>query len=527
MYVSAIGKRIARSLRVVALLTPIFAAVSVACAQGVSQPSPSGISVEASEQVFATLCALDAAGFEADTTALAQMPGRLALRDQLVKMQGPTAEALRAFYRDHALASSGETLSRYITLALVVGPPPQFRFQVDKELLPPDVLAVEGFQELLVSFYREANLGAEWRRIEPEYNRAIARDQATLRRVVTVTNAYLRELLKPSPRTFTVYVEPLVGNRINFRNTGDHYAIVIGTGPQIPVGDIQHAYLHFMLDRLPLQYRQEVERKKELLQAAARAPQLPVPYRDDFLGFADECLIKAVELRLRRLSSQQLDGALAADDAAGFILVRPLVAQLGKFEKAEPAMSYYFPDLIAGVDVEAEQERLKRVTFAALETPPAAEQTDAQPAAEPATELDRLLAIGDQQIAARDAAGAAATFQQILLQYPNEPRARYGLAVASVLGRNIDRATDLFESLVARPANSQDSPVDSTILAWSHVYLGRIHDLESDRDEAVAEYRAALAVEGAPEAARAAAQQGAETAYKPPSRDSGGAPQKP
>ncbi len=126
---------------------------------------------------------------------------------------------------------------------------------------------------------------------------------------MTLTNAYLRELFKPTARTFTMYVEPLVGNRINFRNNGNQYAIVIGTGPQIPVADIQHAYLHFMLDTLPLRYRKETERKSALLAIAARAPQLPVQYRQDFLGFADECLIKAVELRLRKPAAAQRSGA--------------------------------------------------------------------------------------------------------------------------------------------------------------------------------------------------------------------------
>ena len=528
----AIFKKRALFARLAALVALSAAVVLPARAQQASpsaQSSPSGISVDASQQIFATLCALDAAGFDADTSTLAQMPARLALRNDLLKMQGPAAEALRGFYRDHALADPGETLSRYITFALVVGPPPQFKFQVDHDMLPPDVLAIDGFQEILVNFYREAQLDARWAKIEPEYNRAIARDQAPLRRIVTLTNAYLRELLKPSARTFTMYVEPLVGNRINFRNNGDQYAIVIGTGPQIPVADIQHAYLHFMLDTLPLRYRKETERKSALLAIAALAPQLPVQYRQDFLGFADECLIKAVELRLRKPAAAQLEAALAADDQSGFILVRPFVAQLQKFEKDAPAMTYYFPDLIAGIDVEAEQKRLQNATFASLEAAPAPER-DAPARSEP-SELERWLAEGDQQIAAKNGADATATFEQILTKYPNEPRATYGLAVASVLARNIDRATDLFESLVSHPANGQQDSAaatnDAAILAWSHVYLGRIHDLEDDHNEAVNEYRAALAVDGAPEAARAAAQRGVDAAYKPPPRDAGNKPQRP
>jgi hypothetical protein len=487
----------------------------------------SGISVEPNAQLFDTMCALDAAGFAADESTLAETPSRLALREDLLKMQGPATEALRQFYRDHVLGDPGETLSRYVAFALLAGPPPEFRFQVKRELLPPDVLALEGFQQVLVNFYLEALLEKRWATIEPEYARAAARYQSPLRRTVTVTNAYLRELLKPVyDRTFTVYVEPLVGSRTIFRNNGDHYGIVVGAGSQIPIDEIRHAYLHFILDPLPLRHRKEVESKSALLNLAARAPRLPVQYQTDFLTLTDECLIKAVELRLRHLSAAQLDSALAEADQSGFVLVRPLVAQLQKFEKAEPAMSYYFPDLIAGVDVAAEQKRLKKISYAAATTA-ADQKQDAAGSKAQASELESWLAEGNRQIAAQDAAAAEATFEKALAEYPDDSRAVYGLAIASVLNGRAGRARELFEGLVSAPARpgsgAQKSAgaADPSILAWSHVYLGRIDDLEGERDLALAEYHAALAVGGAPEAAYVAAQRGVEQKYNPRARDDG------
>jgi hypothetical protein len=47
------------------------------------------------------------------------------------------------------------------------------------------------------------------------------------------------------------------------------------------------------------------------------------------------------------------------------------------------------------------------------------------------------------------------------------------------------------------------------------VYLGRLHDFAEERDQALAEYRAALAIDGAPEAARVAAQRGIDAPYNP------------
>jgi tetratricopeptide (TPR) repeat protein len=481
----------------------------------------SGISIEPSEQLFATLCALDAAGFAADESTLAEIPSRLALREDLLKMHGPATEAVRQFYRDHLRADPGETLSLYVTFALVAGPAPDFKPQMRRELLPPEALAIDGFQTVLAAFYREAGLRTRWQEIEPGYARVIGRYDSPVRRIVTTVNAYLREILKPSAnRDFTVYVEPLVGSRTNFRNVGDHYAIVVGASSQIPTDAIQHAYLHFKLDPLPLQYADQLRAKKALLNLAARAPRLPVEFQNDFVAFADECFVKAVEIRLRRLQPAALESALADADQSGFTLVRPFAVELQKFEKAEPAMSYYFPAILAGLDVEAEQKRLANVKFSPVTAEPEAKKETA-PAADQPTELDAMLAKGNREIAAKDAPAAEETFEKILADHPDDARALYGLAIASVLGGQAGRAKELFEKLVSAPdpasagGKSAATAADPTILAWSHVYLGRIDDLEGDRETAVSEYHSALTVVGAPEAARVAAERGVQESYDP------------
>ncbi len=491
-------------------------------AQQAEQSNDTGISVEASPQIFAVMCALDAAGFDSEQTTPADMPARLALREDLLRMQGPATQALRQFYREHVLASPTDTLTPYMTFALVADPPPTFQLPANRDLLPPSVLTIDGFQEIISDFYKEARLDARWARIQPEAEPTIVDFRSALRRIVTVSDAYLRELPKPSyGRTFTVYVEPLVGSRANFRNSGNRYAIVVGRPSDSSVDTIQHAYLHYMLDGFVLRYRPVVYTKRALLNVAASAPQLPAEYHDDFISLMDECLIRAVELRLRHLSGDRLEAELKNSDESGFILVRPLVAQLQKFEKDAPAMSYYFPGLITGIDVEAEQNRLKGFKFASADAAPAL-GAHGQPAA-PQSEVEEWIVEGNRQIASKDAEAATTTFQTAFAKYPNDPRVMYGLAIASVLSGEGDRAKDLFEQLVAArsavaPGSGSVIAPDPSIMAWSHVYLGRIHDLEDERELAVNEYHAALAVEGAPEAARVAAESGVGMAYKPPAR---------
>jgi hypothetical protein len=58
---------------------------------------------------------------------------------------------------------------------------------------------------------------------------------------------------------------------------------------------------------------------------------------------------------------------------------------------------------------------------------------------------------------------------------------------------------------------------EAKLIAWSHIYLGRIFDLKEERDAALDQYRAALDAAGAtlPEATLAA-RRGLEQPYEPP-----------
>src|SRR5205085_8582013 len=79
-------------------------ALVLALAMGVGAPRPvlaqeaaTAVSTESSPQLFATLCALYASGFRAESAGPGADPWLLDLRARLVALQGPAAEALRSF----------------------------------------------------------------------------------------------------------------------------------------------------------------------------------------------------------------------------------------------------------------------------------------------------------------------------------------------------------------------------------------------------------------------------------------------
>jgi len=453
-------------------------------------------------------------------------PGRIQLRKRMLALEGPAVAALRKYYAEHALGDSGATFSRFVSFALVTGPPPDFKFELRRDDLPPEALSLDGFNAILANFYSEQKLDELWKFYQRDYGAGVESLRAPVSDLVFTVSNYLREIIRSnSRRSFSVYVEPLAGGKTIFKTFGDQYALVVRPSSDPPMDDIRHAFLHFILDPIAIRYRVQASRASPLLEFAAHAPLLPVDLRDDFSAFFDECLVRAVELRLRRLSPVDLASAIDQAEASGYVLVRPIYAGLSGFEKSEPAMGYYLPDLIKGIDVGAEQRRLRGVKFAdaapAGEAPPEHMRMAAKPAAS-SNPLDDDLAEGQRQISARNGTAAAASFERVLASHPDDQRATYGLAVASALQGKPDQARELFTKVIAAAQNPLADPnahPDPSNLSWSHIYLGRMYDVEGKRDLAVLEYRAALAVAGAPDSARTAAQRGIETGYQTPSRD--------
>src|SRR6266851_855637 len=107
-----------------------------------SQNAPvTNVTVDGNEAMFATMCALLAAGFEANTSAENWKPMRAQLRERMQRQQGPAVDAVREFYNKHALADSGTMLSQYIWFALVAGPSPKFALTLKRDELPPEVIS--------------------------------------------------------------------------------------------------------------------------------------------------------------------------------------------------------------------------------------------------------------------------------------------------------------------------------------------------------------------------------------------------
>jgi tetratricopeptide (TPR) repeat protein len=479
-------------------------------------PAPSAVTVDGSEAMFTTMCALLAAGFESNVSADNWTTFRAQMRERLRQQHGPAVDAVREFYKQHELRDAGATLSRYLWFGLVSGPAPKFQMVLRRDEIPPEVLALEGFSEILSNYYQEQNIGVLWRQVQPVYDREVVRLHDEVSQIVFVSTAYLREILDTSlPQTFSIVVEPLVGRITNVRNFGDHYALVLSGGEEIPTDVVRHAFLHFLVDRLPLMYSHVIAVKRPLFEKAAQAPRLAPELKDDFASYFAECTVRALELKLKRMSPGEREAAMSRADEDGYVLVRPLFGALAKYENSEPSMKLFYPDLVRAIDSGAESKRVAALNFAPAPSALAADEASSEVVVRKRNELPTTvpneaeviaaLTEGERRIAEKNPRAAESSFQKVLMRYPDQARAWYGIGLVALLDHDAARAKQVFGRLTTGEHAAAQDPL---VLAWSHIYLARIYDDEGNPAVAKAEYQSALEVQGGPDQAKLAAQKG-------------------
>ena len=175
-----------------------------------------------------------------------------------------------------------------------------------------------------------------------------------------------------------------------------------------------------------------------------------------------------------------------------------------RFEKDPASLSNAYGDLVTGIDVGKERKRASQVTFASTS------ETELLHLSRP--QQSKLLVAAEQKLSAGDTESAQKLAQQALDEKNEDPgRALFILAEVAAHNSDMQGARAYFERAL-------EVAHEPKVLAWSHIYLGRIFDLQEDREAAMDHYRAAVtAGSGLPEA-KAAAELGLQKPYEPTRR---------
>jgi tetratricopeptide (TPR) repeat protein len=473
--------------------------------------------LDTSPALFSVLAAINAAGYDADLNSTANSPVRKLVRDALASRKIECLDDLKHFFAQHRRRDWNAELNQYVSYALSVEGPPDFRYRVPEAEIPPDAATLGGFNLVLQKFVREAGIEELWRQAQPAFEQAIEQYHGPVSRALLEASGYLRN---PTSgylgRRFQIYIDLLgAPNQIQSRSYKDDYFVVVTPAAELQTDWIRHAYLHYLLDPLALKYSESLMRKKVLADYAQLAPAIEDSYKEDYILMATECFIKAVESRLAPPAQR----AALVDQALkeGFVMTPAFAEGLAVFEKQPVAMRLYFLDLVEAIDLQKEEKRLDHVQFVSTRAVHMV-KGPAPPEPPPLAGAEKSLAEA-QELSAKSGAPKAdlekarELFRRSLQQTSNSTwhaKAYYGLARIAALQKDPESAEKMFEKVL-------ELTPDAETKAWTYVYLGRLAENKADPEErrdAAKRYQAALAVEAAPESARKAAGDGLERLRK-------------
>lgn len=465
--------------------------------------------LDGSETEFTVLAAINAAGYDADLGSPSNHPLRRQVRQYLAARPLRSVAKLKTFFEEHRQENWTAELSQYVSFALQVTGPPDFKFRTLTYQLPPDVQRLEGLGPLLAEFYREAEIGALWKKAQPYYDEVIARYHEPVTRALLELNVYLRNPTSGvSGRTFMVVISLLAApHQIHTRSYEGNYYVVVSPSPEPQIEDIRYAYLHYLLEPVVTRNQEKLLAKKALGDYALGAPYLEEHYKQDFLLLATASLIRAIEARLARVPPAEKQAMIDQAWRRGFILAPHFWEQLPAYEKQEQAMRFYFEEMVNAIDLRKEEARVQNLEFD--QTPPVRRARQVAQAPPEPSAAEKLLEEAEQLYRERRLEEARERFLRLVRERPPKPleaRAYYGLARIATLKNEAELAASLFQKTLESAPEPQEK-------AWALVYLGRLADVAGRREEAVAYYQAALGVEGASEGARKAAQQGLAGAF--------------
>ena len=266
-------------------------------------PAGPTISLVSSEPVFVMAAALNACGYDEGLAESA--PVRQKVRDEMNQTLAKSEDArnkrdkICLFIAQHRMTGTEKDISQYISLALYLSPPPALETTVELPEMPPDSTQVAEIAPLLRDFAAAVDLHGIWLTVHHVYDEETDQLHDPLSQMIVNTNLYLKMPASTyDGRRFIVVIEPLLSpSLVNARIYGTDYVVVVSpVNGKIPMSDVRHTYLHYVIEPLLYARSNAIDRMQPILKEVRDAP-LDFRYRSDTVALTVECLIKAIEAR--------------------------------------------------------------------------------------------------------------------------------------------------------------------------------------------------------------------------------------
>jgi hypothetical protein len=533
-------------------------------------PAEQALVLHTDVRQIAVAAALVVGGYRAPASDPAATALRETVRTGLARLDPTLRERLEQFYAAHRRknADGGQVdeasdALRYRALAMLMNPPPSFSIQIAPNRIPADLRELVGFAPLVGELFRSAEFRAMTPKLVEAYDAAGRKAGVGIGPTVAEILTYLRtrpvervevptirdkegKIVRAGMtrlRRLKVFVDPMIGGQavavrgdlldasddVATQRLGDRYAVF--AGPLLASDDaaLRLGVFRFMIEPVVDRHRGEIdEGRGQIDTVVKRSATATSRYGEARQSLMTDSLVSALEarhqVRSKRITENQAVAWLGDAQMRGEVLALHIYDRLKRFEEVGIDIAVFFPEFVRSLDADRERTRDEEVAAARK-----AAATEPRPAAAPdAVAADILTA--DRLITEKRFGEARPILERVLQASEGNARALFGLAQvienepdaierdqnssdedrASAQAERLETAVNLY-----RKAALNASSRELWLASWSHVYAGRILDFLDLRDEAVAEYQAAVKVGDVPQGAFKQAQAGLAAPYEP------------
>jgi tetratricopeptide (TPR) repeat protein len=506
-------------------------------------PAGPTISLISTEPVFIMAAALNTCGYDEGFDASA--PERKRVRDEIAavlarsEMARARRDATCLYIAQHKMTGTERDVAQYISLSLYMTPPPEMEVTAELTEMPPDATQVAEFAPVLKAFAEAVDLHGIWLAVHRLYGQEADKLHDALSKMIVDTDLYLKMPAETySGRRFIVVVEPQYSpNIVNARVYGADYVVVVSPSAdgKIRMNDIRHTYLHYLIEPLLFARSNAIDRMGPVLKVIREAP-LEFRYRSDTVALTIECMIKAIEARTmdtgiadvkmpvggERVEQTKLEIQRRAvqakqevvrqtlvrhDMTQGFVLTQYFYDQMQQFEHDPASLKDTIGEMVYSMDVDQQVHRAKALEFD--------KEADGDVLLRSKPRKLEGLDLAEKKLASGDVAGARAMATEALKENANQDTmpAMATTARANFVLARVAALTGHPEEAIADFQTTLKTSKEPRLISWSHIYLGRMLDLDCKRDEALAEYKLAMENRDGQQDTRIAAERGVKAAY--------------
>jgi hypothetical protein len=356
-----------------------------------------GVDFQIDTRLIVMMAALDAAGLDPTPTGREPSTFRAKVRRNQAELDPDLKTRLRTFYERNRLpapATAADQASRYVSLALAMGPVPALDSPERSEDLPAGLLEVLDFASLVREFYRRSGIDTQMVPYVREYQAEGDRLRVPASEMVRGLLTYLHtrpitasgervEVKNPKKDSKTkaysfrtkdrrfFIIPDLLAPRgaINFRIIGDDYYAIVPEGTDPTSSELRRAYLQYVIDALVLKFNRDVAlRRDQIRQLLDERQKAGGQVSPDVFLTVTRSLVTAADARydeLRKLEPLSRTArsriATAKTDADKIAISKSLQAEISAIQDETVArladeyekgavLSFFFADQLKGIE---------------------------------------------------------------------------------------------------------------------------------------------------------------------------------